>query len=93
MSRLVIRVLADANGRTERAALAATEAAEQRYLQAFARALPHLAGEELWWRFQTTALVIAFHWIIASAHRHTSEADFGAWMRTYLTAAMSTPSA
>lgn len=98
VTRLVARVLADADGSAERAALDEIEEVEDRYLGAFARALPHLGTDELWWRFRMTTVVIAFHWIVVAARsrplkaRPKSEGNFSAWMRAYLAAAMSAPS-
>lgn len=98
VSRLVARVLADVGASFERAAFAEADAAEERYLRAFARALPHLSIDELWWRLQTTAVVIAFHQVVVVASGRSSETrpdpegDFRTWMLTYITAAMCAPS-
>lgn len=100
ISRLVARVLADAGGVSQRAALAEVEESEGRYLRAFARALPHLPPEELWWRFRSTIVVIAFHRLAAfptgrpppEAPPETGE-DVRSWMVAFLTAALRAPSA
>lgn len=94
VSRLVARVLADASGGFDRAALDEVEESEERYLRAFARALPRLSAEELWWRFQATRVVIAFHWVLSAGGRppEAEGDDFRAWMLAYLAAAMRAPS-
>ncbi|MGF1472971.1 MAG: TetR/AcrR family transcriptional regulator [Rubrobacteraceae bacterium] len=99
VSRLVARILADAGGSFQRVALAEVEETEARYLRAFARALPHLPEEELWWRFQTTAVVIAFHRVtLLSGSRPPKtypemEKGVRTWMTAYLAAALSAPAA
>lgn len=60
-SRLVARILADGGGEAQRATVDVVEEVEARYLRAFARALPHISPEELWWRFRATVVVVAFH--------------------------------
>ncbi len=95
VSRLVARILADGGGGFDRAALDEVEGTEDRYLRAFARALPDLSTGELWWRFQATAVLIPFHRtvVLAGNRPPETEKDFSVWMLAYLTAAMRAPSA
>ena len=87
--RLLARVLAEAGGSSEQLALDEIEETEARYLRAFARVLPRLSREELWWRFQATRVVIVSHCILyVSGQLPETKADFRAWMLAYLTAAM-----
>ncbi len=93
VSRLFARVLADASGGLDRAVLDEVEESEERYLRAFARALPHLPTEELWWRFQATRVVVAFHWVLFADGRPPETGEgFRGWMLPYLAAAMRAPS-
>lgn len=93
ISRLVARILADDGASFLRAALDEVEEADGRYLRAFARALPHLPTQELWWRFQNTAVVVTFHRAAAFAGGSppATEEDSRAWIVAYVTAAMRAP--
>ena len=85
--RLLARLLAEAGGGLE--GTDEVEETEARYLQAFARVLPHLSRAELWWRFQATRVVVVAHCILfAGGQTPGTEEDFRTWMLTYLTAAM-----
>lgn len=99
IARLVARILSDGGGEAQRATIAEVEEVEDRYLRAFARALPHISPEELWWRFRATVVVVAFHRVAvfptgrpAEARPETQE-DLRAWMVAFLTAALRAPSA
>lgn len=99
ISRLVARILADGGGETQRATVDVVEEVEARYLRAFARALPHISPEELWWRFRATVVVVAFHRVAVfptgrpPEARPETEEDLRAWLISFLTAALCAPSA
>ena len=99
ISRLVSRLMSDAGGSVQKNAITEIEEAEDRYLRAFARALPHLSSGELQWRFRMVVVVITFH-RIALFHTYRSpeaspktEVDLRAWLTAVLTAALRAPAA
>ena len=78
VARLVSRILTDPDEEIRRRTLEQTAETDAMYLEAFGRALPHLSGDELLWRFYAVLGTLVFQLIGASAvARATDEPRFG----------------
>lgn len=53
LARLFARIMGDPGDTMQRMTLGQVREAERRYVEAFARALPHVPAPELWWRFRS----------------------------------------
>lgn len=100
LARLFARIMGDPGDHVQRSAMGHAQEAIERYEAAFARLLPELPAEELWWRVRTIPPVVVSRQIRlqapvelggpASAAQADREA-LSAWTITFLAAALRAP--
>lgn len=97
IARLFARVMGDPGQEIRRMVIEEVGEVDGRYLRAFGRALPHLAEDELWWRYGSMLGVLVSHRAGMLADLRPSEAPpededaERAWTITYLSAALRAP--
>lgn len=95
LARLVGRAMGEPGEEIRRVVIAVTGEIEERYLRAFALALPHLPADELWWRFRSAIGVLVSHLSGLLADPGAAEGDSAepacAWTITFLAAALRAP--
>lgn len=97
IARLLLRLFGDPGGAMQRIAFAEVNAVADRFYDAFARALPHLPPDELWWRLTSVIAVVTFHNPFALSQQTRPdftagfEAEGHAWMKQFLATGLQAP--